>query len=272
MCARHGLTSLKRIRCAHGLCVRVWRPLDRGSDCIPPHIDSHDFSRPFVTLSLLSEQPILLGLQIQVMSDGEFAAPFALPLPVGSVLVLSGNGADVAKHCIPAVSAPRISLTFRRVADSKQDAVRRGEALPTSPADALPRVRDRERRYSVPIVGFKEPWLEKVERGEKTRDGRPARDRVCKNLRFGDHFVGVSGARHLLLRVTANATYFASFGGAWETFGDALVPRSIAAVRGADEAQRFWETTFNEGMRAPPRTASILVLGVECIRRLEWGT
>ena len=25
-------------------------------DCIPPHIDHHDFARPFVTLSLLSEQ------------------------------------------------------------------------------------------------------------------------------------------------------------------------------------------------------------------------
>ena len=27
-------------------------------DCIPPHIDHHDFSRPFVTLSLLSEQAL----------------------------------------------------------------------------------------------------------------------------------------------------------------------------------------------------------------------
>ena len=28
---------------------------ERG-DCIPPHIDHRDFARPFVTLSLLSEQ------------------------------------------------------------------------------------------------------------------------------------------------------------------------------------------------------------------------
>jgi len=84
-------------------------------DCIPPHIDSHDFCRPFVTLSLLSEQSILFGQQIAIVSDGEFDAPVRLPLPKGSVLVLDGNGADVAKHCVPAVTADRISITFRKI-------------------------------------------------------------------------------------------------------------------------------------------------------------
>ena len=31
-------------------------------DCIPPHIDHHDFARPFVTLSLLSEHPLQSGV------------------------------------------------------------------------------------------------------------------------------------------------------------------------------------------------------------------
>ena len=38
-----------------------------------------------------------------------------MPLPVGSVLVLDGNGANVAKHCVPAVHSDRVSITFRRI-------------------------------------------------------------------------------------------------------------------------------------------------------------
>ena len=84
-------------------------------DCIPPHIDNHDFSRPFVTLSLVSEQSILFGPNIKILSEGEFEAPFSMALPVGSVLVLDGAGADVCKHCVPGVSEDRISITFRRI-------------------------------------------------------------------------------------------------------------------------------------------------------------
>lgn len=36
-------------------------------------------------------------------------------LPRRSVLVLAGNGADVAKHCIPRVSQERISVTLRKM-------------------------------------------------------------------------------------------------------------------------------------------------------------
>ena len=32
----------------------------------------------------------------------------------GSCLVLKGNGADVAMHCVPPVSAKRMSVTLRR--------------------------------------------------------------------------------------------------------------------------------------------------------------
>ncbi|KAL1215564.1 RNA demethylase ALKBH9B [Cardamine amara subsp. amara] len=37
-----------------------------------------------------------------------------------SVLVLKGNGADVAKHCVPAVPTKRISITFRKMDESKR--------------------------------------------------------------------------------------------------------------------------------------------------------
>jgi hypothetical protein len=36
-------------------------------------------------------------------------------IPIGSVLVLDGNGANVAKHCVPAVGADRVSITFRQI-------------------------------------------------------------------------------------------------------------------------------------------------------------
>lgn len=92
---------------------------DEG-DCIPPHIDNHDFVRPFCTISFLSECNIVFGSNLAIVGDGDFNGPFALPLPVGSVLVLNGNGADVAKHCVPAVPTKRISITFRKMDESKR--------------------------------------------------------------------------------------------------------------------------------------------------------
>lgn len=88
-------------------------------DCIPPHIDHHDFVRPFCTVSFLSECNILFGASLKVLGPGDFSGSTAIPLPVGSVLILKGNGADVAKHCVPAVPSKRISITFRKMDDSK---------------------------------------------------------------------------------------------------------------------------------------------------------
>ncbi|KAD3640705.1 hypothetical protein R6Q59_003404 [Mikania micrantha] len=91
---------------------------DQG-DCIPPHIDNHDFLRPFCTVSFLSECKIRFGTNLKVEGDGEFSGAFDISLPVGSVLILNGNGADVAKHCVPSVPAERISITFRKMDESK---------------------------------------------------------------------------------------------------------------------------------------------------------
>lgn len=56
-------------------------------DCIPPHIDSHDFVRPFCTVSFLSECNILFGTGLKVLGPGEFAGSFSIQLPVGYVLL-----------------------------------------------------------------------------------------------------------------------------------------------------------------------------------------
>ncbi|KAH0450367.1 hypothetical protein IEQ34_021059 [Dendrobium chrysotoxum] len=89
-------------------------------DCIPPHIDSHDFIRPFCTVSFLSKCNIIFGHKIKIVGPDEFIGSASIPLPVGSVLVLDGNGANLAKHCIPAVSYKMISVTFRKIDKAKQ--------------------------------------------------------------------------------------------------------------------------------------------------------
>ncbi|MCL7044873.1 hypothetical protein MKW94_022106 [Papaver nudicaule] len=94
---------------------------DEG-DCIPPHIDHHDFLRPFCTVSFLTECDILFGAHLKVVGDGEFSGPVSIAVSwvcILSVLILSGNGADVAKHCVPGVPSKRISITFRKMDDSK---------------------------------------------------------------------------------------------------------------------------------------------------------
>ncbi|PKU88093.1 RNA demethylase ALKBH9B [Dendrobium catenatum] len=88
-------------------------------DCIPPHIDHHDFVRPFCTVSFLSECNIVFGTELKINGPGDFSGSASIPLPLGSVLVLNGNGADVVKHCVPAVPSRRISITFRKMDDSK---------------------------------------------------------------------------------------------------------------------------------------------------------
>jgi alkylated DNA repair protein alkB family protein 5 len=75
-------------------------------------------------MSLLSEAPIVFGTRLDVVGEGEFAGTFSLPLPCGSVCVLKGNAADVAKHAIPSVPAKRVSITFRRIGDAKRPLAR----------------------------------------------------------------------------------------------------------------------------------------------------
>lgn len=52
-------------------------------DCIPPHIDHHDFDRPFCTISLLSQQNIMFGSKIISRGPGDFVADYEMPLPTG---------------------------------------------------------------------------------------------------------------------------------------------------------------------------------------------
>ena len=95
---------------------------------IPPHIDNPAFARPFVTVSLLSAQDMVLGRGIiwpaddkperEAVYEGE---ELRLSLPARSAVRVEGDAADVYEHAIPPVSEDRISLTFRRRLDLQQE-------------------------------------------------------------------------------------------------------------------------------------------------------
>ena len=57
-------------------------------DCIPPHIDHHDFIRPFCTVSFLNECNIMFGSDLRIAGPGKFRGPVEISLPVGSVMIL----------------------------------------------------------------------------------------------------------------------------------------------------------------------------------------
>ncbi len=68
------------------LCAHAMLTAAAQEDCIPPHIDHHDFSRPFCTISLLSEQSILFGQRLIPLGPGQFGgSDFRIPLPPGAL-------------------------------------------------------------------------------------------------------------------------------------------------------------------------------------------
>eukprot|EP01024_Parvocaulis_polyphysoides_P029723 TRINITY_DN26925_c0_g1_i1.p3 TRINITY_DN26925_c0_g1~~TRINITY_DN26925_c0_g1_i1.p3 ORF type:complete len:138 (+),score=4.20 TRINITY_DN26925_c0_g1_i1:148-561(+) len=93
-------------------------------DCIPPHVDNHDFARPFCTISLCCSTPMVFGLKIRTVGDGNFKGSHAVILPPGSCMVLKGRGGDVTQHCIPSVQQFRISITLRPMGKEWAEQVR----------------------------------------------------------------------------------------------------------------------------------------------------
>jgi len=84
-------------------------------DSIKPHIDHPQYERPFCTVSLSSSAQMGLGSKIPIRSMGNFDSPYEVTLPARSVMVLDGNGANIARHCIPSVAEYRVSWTLRRM-------------------------------------------------------------------------------------------------------------------------------------------------------------
>ncbi|KAJ7977456.1 2OG-Fe(II) oxygenase family oxidoreductase [Quillaja saponaria] len=81
----------------------------------PPHLD-----QPVLTL-LLSESSMAFGRTLVSDTDGNYQGPLMLWLKPGSLLVMRGNSADMARHVMCQSSNRRVSITFFLVRpDSKQ--------------------------------------------------------------------------------------------------------------------------------------------------------
>ncbi|PQQ16811.1 uncharacterized protein Pyn_08806 [Prunus yedoensis var. nudiflora] len=81
----------------------------------PPHLD-----QPIATL-LLSESTMAFGRTLLSDNDGNYKGPLMLPLKEGSLLVMRGNSADMARHVMCPSPNRRVSITFFRVrVDSNQ--------------------------------------------------------------------------------------------------------------------------------------------------------
>lgn len=91
---------------------------DKG-DCIPPHVDHPSYYRPISTLSLLGEEPMLVGSKFKTVRSCTWVPTVgkAIPLPRRSLLILGGNSGNIAKHCVSSCQDKRISITLRKQPD-----------------------------------------------------------------------------------------------------------------------------------------------------------
>ena len=87
-----------------------------AGDCIPPHVDHPSYYRPISTLSLLGEEPMLIGSKFRTVKacTWEPTVGLSVSCPRRSLLVLGGNSGNIAKHCISCCKGPRISITLRK--------------------------------------------------------------------------------------------------------------------------------------------------------------
>ncbi|KAJ7972842.1 2OG-Fe(II) oxygenase family oxidoreductase [Quillaja saponaria] len=102
----------------------------RPNGCIINFFDEGEYSQPFmkpphldqpVSTLLLSESSMAFGRTLVSDTDGNYQGPLMLLLKKGSLLVMRGNSADMARHVMCPSSNRRVSITFFRVRpDSNQ--------------------------------------------------------------------------------------------------------------------------------------------------------
>ncbi|XP_071719246.1 RNA demethylase ALKBH10B-like [Rutidosis leptorrhynchoides] len=95
----------------------------RPNSCIISFFDEGEFSQPFlkpphleqpISTLLLSESTMAFGRTL-VCNDGNYKGPLMLSLNKGSLLVMRGNSADMARHVMCQSPTKRISITFFKV-------------------------------------------------------------------------------------------------------------------------------------------------------------
>ena len=94
---------------------------ERG-DCSPPQLEDHGFERPVCVATLASEQWVVMGQKTKVPEAGRFRGDLEVRVPRGSVLVFTGNSADVVQRSVPSVTGRFVTVTLRV---AREDASRR---------------------------------------------------------------------------------------------------------------------------------------------------
>lgn len=78
-----------------------------------PHIWPHWFGRPVCVL-FLTECDMTFGKVIGVIHPGDYRGSVKLSLSPGSMLVMEGRSADIAKHAIPSFRKQRVLVTLTK--------------------------------------------------------------------------------------------------------------------------------------------------------------
>ncbi|KAL8214932.1 hypothetical protein R6Q57_004381 [Mikania cordata] len=96
----------------------------RPNSCIINFFDEGEFSQPFLkpphleqpmSTIVLSESTMAFGRTLVCDNDGNYKGPLMLSLKEGSLLVMRGNSADMARHVMCQSSTKRISVSFFKV-------------------------------------------------------------------------------------------------------------------------------------------------------------
>ncbi|KAL7587154.1 RNA demethylase ALKBH10B [Lactuca sativa] len=96
----------------------------RPNSCIVSFFDEGEFSQPFlkpphleqpISTLLLSESTMGFGRTLVCDNDGNYKGSLMLSLKQGSLLVMRGNSADMARHVMCQSPTKRISVTFFKV-------------------------------------------------------------------------------------------------------------------------------------------------------------
>ncbi|XP_076952241.1 RNA demethylase ALKBH10B-like [Bidens hawaiensis] len=103
----------------------------RPNSCIINFFDEGEFSQPFlktphleqpILTLVLSESTMAFGRSLVCDNDGNYKGPLMLSLKEGSLLVMRGNSADMARHAMCQSPTKRISVTFFKVRADKNQA------------------------------------------------------------------------------------------------------------------------------------------------------
>ncbi|KAG7570896.1 hypothetical protein ISN45_Aa04g034280 [Arabidopsis thaliana x Arabidopsis arenosa] len=105
----------------HLLQWRVIPEYKRPNGCVINFFDEDEHSQPFqkpphvdqpISTLVLSESTMVFGHRLGVDNDGNFRGSLTLPLKEGSLLVMRGNSADMARHVMCPSPNKRVAITF----------------------------------------------------------------------------------------------------------------------------------------------------------------